>query len=102
MKNILHYFQKMMSSPSTIPQEYFNGEKVVSIAAGGIHSCAATLTGKVYTWGCGSDGRLGHKDGEKHRYLFRSDIPRLVEDLPKNSNYVAVSSSYYHTAALID
>ena len=27
--------------------------------------------GAVWTWGCGSDGRLGHPEAEGHRYLYR-------------------------------
>ena len=42
-------------------------EGVVKLAAGGIHSAALDKEGKVYTWGCGSDGRLGHPGAEGHR-----------------------------------
>ena len=35
---------------------------VVDIAAGHSHSIATTATGQVYSWGCGSYGRLGHGD----------------------------------------
>ncbi|CAL1539924.1 unnamed protein product [Lymnaea stagnalis] len=93
--------QKSRYTPTPVPKEYFNNEAVVSISAGGIHSSAATSSGSVYTWGCGSDGRLGHRDGQGHRYLFRSDVPRKVEELPQNElNTASVSASYYHTAAL--
>jgi hypothetical protein len=34
--------------------------KVVSIAAGFSHSIAVTASGAVFTWGCGTYGRLGH------------------------------------------
>ena len=39
------------------------------VCAGGIHSSAVTVDGGVFTWGCGSDGRLGHPEAEGHRYL---------------------------------
>ena len=42
-------------------------ENVVQVAAGGIHSAALDREGKVFTWGCGSDGRLGHPGAEGHR-----------------------------------
>ena len=37
-----------------------SGKKVVSVAAGSMHSAAVTDEGAVYTWGRGSYGRLGH------------------------------------------
>lgn len=92
--------QESQFTPTVLPPEYFNNEAVTSISAGGIHSAAATGSGDVYTWGCGSDGRLGHPEGQGHRYLFRSDIPKKVEGLPKGSQAV-VKCSYYHSAALI-
>jgi alpha-tubulin suppressor-like RCC1 family protein len=51
------------------------------IAAGGIHSSALSTNGRVFTWGCGSDGRLGHSDGEGHRYLYKENEPRPVDAL---------------------
>jgi alpha-tubulin suppressor-like RCC1 family protein len=44
---------------------------VVAVVAGGIHSAALDRQGNVWTWGCGSDGRLGHPEAEGHRYLFK-------------------------------
>lgn len=71
---------------------------MIEVECGGIHSAAVTREGSVYTWGCGSDGRLGHPEAKGHRYLFRSDVPRKVENLP--SKVVSVDCSYYHTAVL--
>ncbi|CAF0765574.1 unnamed protein product [Rotaria sordida] len=34
-------------------------ENIQYICAGGMHSCALTITGYVYTWGCNDDGALG-------------------------------------------
>ncbi|CAG5134847.1 unnamed protein product [Candidula unifasciata] len=86
--------------PTLISPEHFHNETVKTVSAGGIHSAAATTEGSVYTWGCGSDGRLGHPEG--HRYLFRSKVPKKVEQLPKTSaGPVLVSSGYYHTAAIV-
>lgn len=83
-----------------IPNEFFSGEKVISVSAGGIHSSAVSEEGHVFTWGCGSDGRLGHPEAEGHRYLFRTDKPRRVDALPGHA--LKVSASYYHTTALIN
>ena len=37
-----------------------NMTKVVTIATGYSHSIAVTAGGTVFTWGCGTSGRLGH------------------------------------------
>ncbi|KAH3845355.1 uncharacterized protein LOC127873042 [Dreissena polymorpha] len=84
-----------------IPQQHFSNEKIRHVAAGGIHSAAVSFVGHIFTWGCGSDGRLGHTDGKGHRYLFRSDTPRLVEALSERGVATAICSSYYHVATLI-
>ena len=85
---------------TTIDPQYFSHQRVIQVSAGGIHSCAVTEGGLVFTWGCGSDGRLGHPEAAGHRYLFRSDVPKLVEGLPKHLKAIKISSSYYHTAVL--
>ena len=38
--------------------------RVVSIAAGADFSAAVTDAGDLYTWGCGDDGKLGHREQE--------------------------------------
>ena len=93
-----HNDQESRDIPTRIDPSVFGGEFVSGVACGGIHSAAVTREGSVFTWGCGSDGRLGHPEAKGHRYLFRCDIPRRVEGLP---NMVAmVDCSYYHTAVL--
>ncbi|CAF0896664.1 unnamed protein product [Adineta ricciae] len=68
------------------------------IATGGIHSSALAVDGRVFTWGCGSDGRLGHSEAQGHRYLYKESEPRPIESLSKQVLYVA--TSYYHMAAI--
>jgi len=34
--------------------------RVLGISNGGIHMACWCDDGRVYTWGCGSDGRMGH------------------------------------------
>jgi len=71
------------------------------IAAGGIHSSALTRDGRVFTWGCGSDGRLGHSEAQGHRYLYKETEPRCVEKLDKCQT-VSLATSYYHMSVIID
>jgi regulator of chromosome condensation len=70
------------------------------IAAGGIHSSALSVDGQVFTWGCGSDGRLGHSEAQGHRYLYRENEPRSVEGL-KKQQVISMATSYYHMAAIV-
>ena len=91
--------QESRERPTRIDPAHFGSESVTSVTCGGIHSAAVTREGSVYTWGCGSDGRLGHPEAKGHRYLFRSDVPRKVEGLTKNG--ISLDCSYYHTAVVI-
>ena len=93
-----HNDQESRDTPTRIDPSVFGGEFVVGVACGGIHSAAVTREGSVFTWGCGSDGCLGHPEAKGHRYLFRCDTPRKVEMLPKN--LTLVDCSYFHTAVL--
>ncbi|KAL3873624.1 hypothetical protein ACJMK2_036719 [Sinanodonta woodiana] len=90
--------QQSLQRPVQIPKENFSGEFIIAISSGGIHSAAVSREGHLFTWGCGSDGRLGHPEGKGHRYLFRSDVPKIVQGL---ANVIDVSCSYYHTVSLL-
>lgn len=57
------------------------GANAIKVAAGGIHSALLSNDGSVFTFGCGSDGRLGHPESSDHRYLYREGIPRKIETL---------------------
>ena len=70
------------------------------IAAGGIHSSALSVDGRVFTWGCGSDGRLGHSEAQGHRYLYKENEPRSVDSLNKQQ-VISIATSYYHMAAIV-
>ncbi|KAL0895990.1 hypothetical protein ABMA27_011981 [Loxostege sticticalis] len=51
------------------------GLEVVAIACGGAHSACLTARGRIYTWGKGRYGRLGHGDSEDQL------VPKMVEAL---------------------
>jgi regulator of chromosome condensation len=40
-----------------------------------------TVNGELYTWGCGSDGRLGHPDYGGAVYLYKESHPKKIEIL---------------------
>lgn len=68
---------------------------VTKVLAGGIHSGILNKNGQILTFGCGSDGRIGHPESTDHRYLYREGFPRKIETL---NGYFAIdaSFSYYH------
>ncbi|XP_056632300.1 E3 ubiquitin-protein ligase HERC2 isoform X1 [Diorhabda sublineata] len=55
--------------------EALQGYEIIDVACGGAHSAAITSSGRLYTWGKGRYGRLGHGDSEDQ---FK---PKLVEAL---------------------
>ncbi|XP_073941047.1 probable E3 ubiquitin-protein ligase HERC2 [Choristoneura fumiferana] len=59
--------------PRLIPS--LSGMEVVQIACGGAHSACLTARGRIYTWGKGRYGRLGHGDSEDQL------VPKMVEYL---------------------
>ena len=69
--------------------------RIHSVACGYDHSCACTEAGKVYTWGYGDQGQLGHGAFEDER------TPRAVAALG-NKCIIAVYCGHYYTAALTD
>ena len=42
--------------------ESFQGKHIKDIACGSGHSAAVSVNGELFTWGQGSNGRLGHGD----------------------------------------
>ncbi|XP_040349847.1 E3 ubiquitin-protein ligase HERC2 [Herpailurus yagouaroundi] len=67
--------------------------KKVAVHSGGRHATALTVDGKVFSWGEGDDGKLGHFS------RMNCDKPRLIEALKtKRIRDIACGSS--HSAAL--
>ena len=59
--------------PRRVPAAGFNNERVMMVAARGLHTVALSEEGHAYTWGWGEDGQLGHNDAENQH------APRQVE-----------------------
>lgn len=67
--------------------------KKVAVHSGGKHAMALTLDGKVFSWGEGEDGKLGHGN------RLNLDKPRMIESLKsKKIRDIACGSS--HSAAI--
>ena len=71
-----HTETKLYSAPICV---YDNPEdRAIRVICGGIHSAILTASGSLLTFGCGSDGRLGHPEYEGHTYLYKESRPKLV------------------------
>lgn len=71
---------------------------VKHLECGGIHSLALDFNNNLYSWGCGSDGRLGHPEGEGYVYLYKEKKPKVIEKLRGRAEQV--SSAYYTVMAI--
>ncbi len=80
--------------------DFFNTRPAREIMCGGLHTAVLTQQGELFTFGCGSDGRLGHPECEGHRYLYKEAVPRKVEGFGPG-RVVAATTSYYHMLALV-
>ncbi|XP_029652973.1 uncharacterized protein LOC115226128 isoform X1 [Octopus sinensis] len=85
-----HYYTRPMLVES------LSSECCVSLVCGQYHSVALTNDGKVFTWGWGVHGQLGHGDAENQ------SIPKLVSCLPtaKEIRTIQLAAGYAHTMVL--
>lgn len=74
---------------------FLDGLRVVSVACGSWHSALATSNGKLFTFGDGTFGVLGHGDQESVMY------PKEVQ-LLSGLKTVKVACGVWHTAAIIE
>ncbi|KAM5553176.1 PH, RCC1 and FYVE domains-containing protein 1 [Rosa sericea] len=71
------------------------GQQVLSVACGTWHSALATYNGKLFTFGDGKFGVLGHGDRESIAY------PREVQ-LLSGLKTIKVACGVWHTAAIVE
>lgn len=72
--------------------------------SGGIHSSIYDEDGVLYTFGCGSHGRLGHQryiDG-KYRHLYKESQPKKVVFFDDVGKIIDYSSTYSSNVALVE
>lgn len=86
--DVSHWIPKRVSG-------ILEGLQVVSVACGTWHSALATSSGKLFTFGDGMFGALGHGDRESVPY------PKEVNSL-SGLKVIAVSCGVWHTAAIIE
>lgn len=83
-----HWIPKKVSGP-------LEGLQVMSVACGTWHSALTTSNGKVFTFGDGTFGALGHGDRE---ILMR---PKEVESL-SGLRTIKIACGVWHTAAIVE
>jgi len=75
----------------------FDGERIVMGACGDRHSIVASEAGRVWTWGAGGSGRLGHNNEDD---LLAPAV--LGEEPLAARKIVTVAAGHAHTAAVGD
>ena len=72
-----------------INDQFKTEENILLICAGAMHSCALTVTGYVYTWGCNDDGALGRMTND----IDEEHLPGLWS-LPEEIRTIAAGDSF--------
>ncbi|KAI3692771.1 hypothetical protein L6452_32594 [Arctium lappa] len=85
---VSHWIPKRVSGP-------LEGLQVFSVACGNWHSALSTVDGKLFTFGDGTFGALGHGDRESVRF------PKEVTSLT-GLKTIKVACGIWHTAAIIE
>ncbi|KAL6970574.1 hypothetical protein U1Q18_030270 [Sarracenia purpurea var. burkii] len=86
--DVSHWIPKRVSGP-------LEGLQVLSVACGTWHSALVTSNGKLFTFGDGTFGVLGHGDRESVRH------PREVQFL-SGLKTIKVACGVWHTAAIVE
>ncbi|XP_050218624.1 PH, RCC1 and FYVE domains-containing protein 1 [Mercurialis annua] len=86
--DVSHWIPKRVSSP-------LEGLQVLSIACGTWHSALATSNGKLFTFGDGAFGVLGH--GDRESVAFPKEV-QLLSGLKT----IKVACGLWHTAAIVE
>ncbi|XP_048446211.1 PH, RCC1 and FYVE domains-containing protein 1 isoform X2 [Pyrus x bretschneideri] len=86
--DVSHWIPKRISGP-------LEGLQVASVTCGPWHTALITSTGKLFTFGDGTFGVLGHGDRENVPY------PREIESL-SGLRTISVACGVWHTAAVVE
>lgn len=92
---------------------YLRHAPIISTCVGHIHSLALSADGRVFAWGCGSDGRLGvphffKRDGSKRLMKCYVSTPSRVGDPAENDEFRtrgvvrAISCGRYWNFAIVE
>eukprot|EP00058_Branchiostoma_floridae_P022831 XP_002608321.1 hypothetical protein BRAFLDRAFT_125491 [Branchiostoma floridae] len=82
-----------VQSTNPTPLPVYLGEKVKAVCCGKEHSLALTLSGRVFSWGNGSRGQLGHGTTEA------SNTPQVIEAL-EGVTMVTIAAGGWHSVSV--
>lgn len=74
------------------------GEAAIQVTAGYAHTCALTESGRVFCWGVGEFGILGHGDTVD---IGDDEVPASAGPVPLAANAIQVAAGFFHTCALV-
>ena len=60
-----HGDEQDRTRPAKLGREVFGGSAVMMVSCGGYHTMAVTEVGRLFTFGAGDNGQLGHGDRSK-------------------------------------
>mmetsp|Transcript_25679 Transcript_25679/g.25241 ORF Transcript_25679/g.25241 Transcript_25679/m.25241 type:complete len:437 (+) Transcript_25679:694-2004(+) len=84
------------SAPTMIASLKKQGEKIANVSCGFRHVIARSTLGKVYTWGWGSHGQLGH-------IIFSSEyLPKIVNIKGNRLKAIQISAGLKHSVILLE
>ena len=70
-----HQDRESLLLPRQVQLGWLSGDKVSFVAAGGFHTIALSAGGRLYSWGDGSWGQLGH--GDEDERLVPTPVPAV-------------------------
>lgn len=80
---------------SLAPLNSLGNDKIIDFSLGAEHSSALTSTGRIFTWGAGTEGRLGQGS------TANSSIPiEITNRFPSNERIVSIAMGGQHSAAI--
>lgn len=74
-----------------------DGEFATMIRCGWRHSLAVTKSGKLFTWGRGVHGQLGHqesKDSNLPKELEKKSVVEAAQLKPQTQNFISAADRY--------
>ncbi|EFA86701.1 hypothetical protein PPL_00504 [Heterostelium album PN500] len=84
------------SVPTLVDPMLFCGEKLKMVAAGRAHSVALTESGRLFTWGSGSKGKLGNGD-TSNELLVPTQLYDIDENQIETPKVVNIATGFDHT-----
>ena len=83
--------------PAAVDMTALSGERFVSIAAGGFHTCGLTASGNAFCWGDDDHGQLGNDASLADK---PTPVPVDMSTL-SGDRFVSIVAGGFHTCGLI-